>query len=162
MNTSSSSQFIYSDNERGIIMIGSTPQTSRSSRHGSTWSRSADLEVVDLTNDDFNVSAPTSVHVDEDASIRNLLESENHVIDSFLEKLDCPVCMESFLTILKNGNKLMSTICGHVFCHTCLFTAVKSSRKCPACRELLHLNSKSKQYMHRLYLPISLCKVSAG
>ena len=157
-NQSNSSQFVYSDNDHSIILIGSNLNTSRPLR--STWSRSANIDVVDLTKKtEPSVSAaPTS---DDDSHIRSML-AEGHAVEPYLLKLDCPVCMESFLSIIKKGNKVMATICGHVFCQECLFTAVKTNRKCPSCREILHLNSKFKTYAHRLHLPISLSKESVS
>ena len=160
-NQQNPSRFVYSDNERGIILIGPSVLPSHSSRQRSTWSRSANLEVVDLTKTDINNSNEIFKQSDEDAKLKKLLE-KNPKVEPFLQNLDCPVCLDSFLSILKNGNKLMSTICGHVFCQSCLFASVKANRKCPACRELIFLNSKSKQYVHQLHLPISLCEVSAS
>ena len=148
------SSLIYSDNEQSIILIGPTAQQYVHSTP-STWSRSAHLESVDLTTennveDDFDCDS-------HDNKIRRML-SKNYTIESYLKKLECPVCMESFLSLIKQGNKIMSTLCGHVFCQSCLYNSVKSSRKCPACREIVCLNTPTKQYSHRLYLPISLVK----
>ena len=156
-------QFAYSDNDISIILIGSTNQHSHYARHRSTWSQSANLDVVDLTESEYNDSSSisTPTQIDEDSKIRSMLAT-NYAVEPFLQKLDCPVCMESYLSILRNGNKLMSTICGHVFCQSCLFTAIKANQKCPSCREILHLNSKSKQYIHRLYLPVVECKKSSS
>jgi len=155
-----STRFLYSNNERGIILVGSNGQ-SFSARPRSTWSQSANLDVIDLTEAEYKDSDQAFERSDEDTRTKQLLD-ENPKIEPFLQNLDCPVCMESFLSIIKKGNKLMSTICGHVFCQSCLFASIKANRKCPACREVLFLNSNSKQYVHRLYLPISLCKVTTS
>lgn len=148
----SAPSFLYSDNERSIILISpSARQVAPSARL--TWSRSPHLDSVDLTEDSF---AGEDMNLDAyDDEIRKLL-NKNYKIDLHLQKMDCPVCMESFLKLIKSGIKIMSTVCGHIFCEVCLFNSIKSNRKCPACREFLQLNTTSKQYSHRLFLPISV------
>lgn len=144
--------YLHSDNERSIILISpSASQAAASSRL--TWSRSPYLDSIDLTEDNF---AGEDINLDAyDDEIRKML-NKNYQIDLHLQKMDCPVCMESFLTLIKNGVKIMSTVCGHIFCEVCLFNSIKSNRKCPACREFLQLNTTLKQYSHRLFLPISV------
>jgi len=46
----------------------------------------------------------------------------------------CPVCLESFSSIHRRGNRLVSTLCGHVFCGRCLPACVRTSGHCPTCR----------------------------
>jgi len=48
--------------------------------------------------------------------------------------LKCPVCMEDFLVIRRRGSRLVSTICGHVFCGKCLPACVRTRGQCPTCR----------------------------
>ena len=143
-------QFHYSDNEQGIILISPPVQDNLQAR--STWSRSGDLEIIDLTVDDDVASSSCE---DSDDQIRKLLQ-KGYDIEPLLQKLDCPVCLNSFLSLIKQGNKLMSTLCGHVFCQSCLHNSIKANRKCPTCRQGLNLNSSSKVYVHRIHLPLSL------
>uniref|UniRef100_A0A0E0B4Z1 RING-type domain-containing protein n=2 Tax=Oryza glumipatula TaxID=40148 RepID=A0A0E0B4Z1_9ORYZ len=56
---------------------------------------------------------------------------------------NCPVCW----------NKLeepSTTICGHIFCTTCIKQAIQIQKKCPTCRKSLRANN-----FHRIYLPNS-------
>jgi len=46
----------------------------------------------------------------------------------------CPVCLDSFSSIHRRGNRLVSTLCGHVFCGRCLPACVRTSGHCPTCR----------------------------
>jgi len=47
----------------------------------------------------------------------------------------CPVCFESFRSIHRKGHRLVSTLCGHVFCGRCLPACVRTSGHCPTCRK---------------------------
>ncbi|RZR75851.1 hypothetical protein BHM03_00000397 [Ensete ventricosum] len=41
-----------------------------------------------------------------------------------------------------------STICGHIFCSSCIKASVKSHKKCPTCQRKLSMSN-----FHRVYLP---------
>jgi len=47
----------------------------------------------------------------------------------------CPVCLESFRSVHSRGHRLVSTLCGHVFCGRCLPACVRTSGHCPTCRK---------------------------
>merc|ERR1719186_537208 len=49
--------------------------------------------------------------------------------------IQCPVCLDSREHILLSGRKLMSTVCGHIFCSACLPTCIKENGRCPTCRK---------------------------
>ncbi|KQJ90896.1 E3 ubiquitin-protein ligase RNF4 isoform X2 [Brachypodium distachyon] len=56
----------------------------------------------------------------------------------------CPVCW----------NKLeepSTTICGHIFCTSCIKQSIQVQKKCPTCRKSLRMNN-----FHRIYLPNSV------
>lgn len=56
---------------------------------------------------------------------------------------DCPICMDSL-----TSNAIASTLCGHIFCMTCIKTAIKANgKRCPTCRKAL----KGVGY-HQLFL----------
>ncbi|KAG0498868.1 hypothetical protein HPP92_003167 [Vanilla planifolia] len=55
--------------------------------------------------------------------------------------LSCPVCLCPL-------NEPSSTTCGHVFCNSCIATAIEKQKKCPTCRKKLN-----KRNFHRIYLP---------
>ncbi|XP_047985301.1 E3 ubiquitin-protein ligase RNF4-like [Leguminivora glycinivorella] len=55
----------------------------------------------------------------------------------------CPICFEDFC-----GQALASTKCGHVFCLSCIKTALKSKPQCPTCRTTL----RGKSNYHPIFL----------
>merc|ERR1719234_1477864 len=50
-----------------------------------------------------------------------------------LDPLQCPVCLD-LLRSLPEWKEVVTTPCGHLFCSTCLATALKSVWQCPTCR----------------------------
>lgn len=55
----------------------------------------------------------------------------------------CPICLESKTAV----PEIMSTTCGHIFCGTCIRSAVRIHKKCPTCRKKL----TAKQF-HKIFL----------
>ncbi|KAK7841849.1 uncharacterized protein LOC112004999 [Quercus suber] len=53
----------------------------------------------------------------------------------------CPICMGALV-------EEMSTRCGHIFCKTCIKTAISAQSKCPTCRK--HITVKE---LIRVFLP---------
>lgn len=53
----------------------------------------------------------------------------------------CPICMDTLV-------EPSSTICGHIFCCSCIKASVKSQKKCPTCQRKLSMSN-----FHRVYLP---------
>ncbi|WOL17950.1 hypothetical protein Cni_G26743 [Canna indica] len=53
----------------------------------------------------------------------------------------CPVCMSTLV-------EASSTICGHIFCKSCITTSIKTQKKCPTCRKKLSLSQ-----FHRVFFP---------
>ncbi|XP_041027182.1 E3 ubiquitin-protein ligase RNF4 isoform X1 [Juglans microcarpa x Juglans regia] len=53
----------------------------------------------------------------------------------------CPICMGPLV-------EEMSTRCGHIFCKTCIKTAMRTQSKCPTCRK--HITAKE---LIRIFLP---------
>ncbi|KRY73472.1 AP-2 complex subunit sigma [Trichinella pseudospiralis] len=72
------------------------------------------IEVIDLTLDSSSSSPSCSTGND----------------------LQCPACFSSFEEILNEGNAVLTTPCGHVFCARCIYTVFSGRRslKCPICR----------------------------
>ncbi|KRX19350.1 UPF0586 protein C9orf41 -like protein [Trichinella nelsoni] len=81
------------------------------------------MEVIDLTLDSSSTSSSCSI----------------------VNDLQCPACFSSFEEILKEGNAVMTTPCGHVFCARCIYTVFsgKRSLKCPICRRNITESSES-------------------
>ncbi|XP_042879200.1 uncharacterized protein LOC122257772 [Penaeus japonicus] len=61
--------------------------------------------------------------------------------------ISCLVCFDSIGTIQKSSRTLCSTVCGHVFCSTCIDAVVRQKKQCPVCRKKL----TKKQY-HPLFI----------
>ena len=61
--------------------------------------------------------------------------------------ITCPVCMDQASLFESSGRNLVTTICGHVFCDSCIKNAISSLHKCPVCSRRLTI----KQY-HRLFI----------
>lgn len=53
--------------------------------------------------------------------------------------LTCAVCLDSL-------NEASSTICGHMFCRSCIEASISKQKKCPICRRKL-----TKRNYHRVY-----------
>ncbi|XP_064545148.1 uncharacterized protein LOC135433120 [Drosophila montana] len=51
---------------------------------------------------------------------------------SHMEPYKCPVCLKCV-----RQRKPASTICGHVFCSSCIKTALRATCKCPVCQRLM-------------------------
>lgn len=50
--------------------------------------------------------------------------------------LKCPICIEPYTSIKRNGARIIVTRCGHLFCDPCLKKAIQENgRKCPKCRK---------------------------
>ncbi|XP_076271294.1 uncharacterized protein LOC143203068 isoform X1 [Rhynchophorus ferrugineus] len=56
---------------------------------------------------------------------------------------NCPVCLET----LDGDSKVMVTVCGHMFCESCIKRVVQTIKKCPTCRNVI----TDKKY-HPIYL----------
>jgi len=68
-----------------------------------------------------------------------------------LEDATCPVCFEILSDIISRGESLMSTLCGHVFCATCVRRVIRSSTNkfCPTCRTPL-----SSRNVHKIFFNV--------
>lgn len=55
---------------------------------------------------------------------------------------DCPVCFDSL-----SNKEIMSTVCGHLFCMSCIMNVIRNTKCCPTCRRKLSLKS-----IHPIYI----------
>ncbi|CAB3257172.1 unnamed protein product [Arctia plantaginis] len=81
----------------------------------------------------------TSVSKDHPSTSGDAVECHSNSIHSLG---DCPICMEKL-----SGKGIGSTICGHVFCMSCLQRAVKTNKRCPTCRKMLKCNGYHKLFL---------------
>lgn len=81
------------------------------------------------------------------------VDKKSKELNKFVDELDvaetepsssykppCPVCMKP----IKN---IFSTLCGHVFCKSCIYAAIDASGICPICRKKV-----TKIQVHPVYL----------
>jgi len=59
----------------------------------------------------------------------------------------CPVCLDGVPQITSSRRTMMSTVCGHIFCSTCLPACIRANGRCPTCRKILRQND-----MHPIFL----------
>ena len=59
----------------------------------------------------------------------------------------CPVCLDGLPHIMSTRRTMMSTVCGHIFCSTCLPACIRSNGRCPTCRKILRHND-----MHPIFI----------
>ncbi|XP_055544653.1 E3 ubiquitin-protein ligase RNF4-like [Wyeomyia smithii] len=104
------------------------------------------IESINL--DDSITSTPPEFQnpkKDLDASSMQTTKRTKELDGSISEALpcsvNCPICFEP---IFKKGAS--STICGHLFCYSCITHEIKMRKKCPLCQR------KLTQYrVHRIY-----------
>ncbi|RLN89861.1 hypothetical protein BBJ28_00006263 [Nothophytophthora sp. Chile5] len=73
------------------------------------------------------------------AESTNVSIINNEAVEEFKHRLKCSICLD----VLEN---MTSTLCGHIFCATCIHQAIRVNGKCPLCQRRLHLKDT-----HRLY-----------
>lgn len=56
-------------------------------------------------------------------------------------KLTCAICLDSM-------KMESSTVCGHIFCQSCIRGAISAQKRCPTCRRKLAMKD-----VHRIYIP---------
>ncbi|XP_076439734.1 uncharacterized protein LOC143279550 [Babylonia areolata] len=121
------------DSEDGTGGEGPSPSSSGGSVSGRGRDRSI-ISVEDLTDDELP-EVPFSVP-----------PSSSAASGYATPKVTCPVCLETDVQIRRN-RQLYSTVCGHIFCSTCIVQAIETQRMCPTCRKRL-----SKRQIHKIYL----------
>lgn len=58
--------------------------------------------------------------------------------------LTCPICLDSVV-----NRTPVSTLCGHIFCQTCIIQALGNAKKCPMCKKALG----GKKPFFNIFLP---------
>ncbi|KYQ99915.1 hypothetical protein DLAC_03883 [Tieghemostelium lacteum] len=66
--------------------------------------------------------------------------SEIDTINEIAKKPECPICFEKMVV-------MSATTCGHVFCSSCINSALKRRKLCPVCNHKLNVKS-----VHPLFL----------
>jgi len=59
----------------------------------------------------------------------------------------CPICLDILPHITSTGRSMMSTVCGHIFCSSCLRVCIRSNGRCPTCRNNLGQNDSHSIFM---------------
>ena len=55
-------------------------------------------------------------------------------------EISCPVCLDPKSRVFETYRRMVSTLCGHIFCSRCLPTCIQNDGKCPTCRRPLKTN----------------------
>lgn len=55
-------------------------------------------------------------------------------------EISCPVCLDPKSRVFETSRRMVSTLCGHIFCSRCLPTCIQNDGKCPTCRRPLKTN----------------------
>ncbi|KAK4914877.1 hypothetical protein LTR66_017124, partial [Elasticomyces elasticus] len=117
------------------------------------------MEPIDLTSDDAVAQQKVATLVANQPSISTPTAVQGTPFSSY----KCSVCMDT-------PDNATTTICGHLFCHKCIFDALKYSLNtrrqeglvgrarsgqglCPACRKPLHIRDVGT---HRGLIPLEL------
>merc|ERR1712142_1141432 len=127
--TSSNEDDNYHDVDFGYECIQGVPPLNLNYRMILERNRQGNEDEDAITNNtiDLTDSPPRHSQILNNASPRQEQSGSSPA-------LNCPVCMENLLAIRRRGSRLVSTICGHVFCGKCLPHCVRTRGHCPTCR----------------------------
>lgn len=92
--------------------------------------------LVDLTGDSDGDEPPAEVQ------FVTVMDSPPRPPPALLSHINCAICMDAV-----GAKELASTVCGHVFCWSCIQESLKARKKCPTCRKALRATQ-----VHRLYV----------
>ncbi|XP_023212447.1 E3 ubiquitin-protein ligase RNF4-like isoform X1 [Centruroides sculpturatus] len=93
---------------------------------------------IDVDREDNQSNMSKDVFPIYDSCVKNWDEKmKNTVEDPALKKIICPICFDDISSIQKNDRHLVSTVCGHIFCNSCLQEAIRTHHCCPNCRKRL-------------------------
>ncbi len=95
-------------------------------------------DVVDLTADSDGDEPPAV----EEVQYVTVVDSPPRPPPALLSHINCAICMDAV-----GAKELASTVCGHVFCWSCIQESLKARKKCPTCRKGLRATQ-----VHRLYV----------
>ncbi|NWV85189.1 RNF4 ligase, partial [Dasyornis broadbenti] len=107
-------------------------------------SRAADNSAELWASDNEEEPRDNDRYVTDEASLQRLI-SEMPAQPGVV--IRCPICFEFYSEIVQNGQQLVATLCGHIFCSRCLPFALENAPVCPTCRADLP---------RELYIPIYL------
>jgi len=139
------------DNDSSFDDVDIVPPVDPNARailDANTAQRSSLNITIDLTYSPVRSSSPPSNQSPPSNPTPEPLQSSPNTSSSpSTASLKCPVCLEAFSSIRRRGSRLVSTLCGHVFCGKCLPACVRTSGQCPTCRRKL-----GYQDFHPVYL----------
>jgi len=106
-----------------------------------------DWHVYEVDDANANITIDLTDSPPRNSGSNNSPPRQDQGMSPSAATLKCPVCMEPFLAIRQRGSRLVSTTCGHVFCGKCLPACVRTSGRCPTCRNIIGYED-----FHPLYL----------
>uniref|UniRef100_A0A1Q3EVA9 Putative e3 ubiquitin ligase n=1 Tax=Culex tarsalis TaxID=7177 RepID=A0A1Q3EVA9_CULTA len=80
--------------------------------------------------------------VEEEAPAKQFQDAVTSTDDSTPSEIVCPICLESI-----GKQPVSSTVCGHVYCSTCIEMEVRLKKRCPMCNVTL-----TPEQLQRIYL----------
>ncbi|XP_053212157.1 myosin-G heavy chain-like [Panonychus citri] len=114
----------------------------------------SDSFIVDLANSpspstssSSNKSNSIDILVESVPKRKNIVEIQKPQEPVRYKIVKCPICLEEDHKILAAGGEIVVTVCGHVYCKSCIQQAIKTNHCCPNCRKKL----TQKNY-HRIFL----------
>lgn len=106
-------------------------------------------DIVDLTSPDPPAGNSPDVVFVSDITQSSAEEDLDNSVVSRTESMRCPICLEPFSKLVKKRHQIISTMCGHVFCDTCIYQSIDLTKKCPSCRCKL-----TRKKVHQIFLPV--------
>ncbi|XP_025017531.1 putative protein TPRXL [Tetranychus urticae] len=112
----------------------------------------SDSPIVDLANSPSPSTSSNSksnvidVLVESVPNQKNIPDTTGQETVRF-KVVKCPICLEDDNKILAGGGEIVVTICGHVYCKSCIHQAIKTAHCCPQCRRKLN-----QRNYHRIFL----------
>lgn len=149
---------LTSSNDTSVVCLGQTPHSvdtlariqerraKRAHQHDHCY-RVTDHIDVDI-EDQNQPNLFKEVFPIYDSCVKSWDEKvKNSVEDPTLKKIICPICFDDIASIQKNDRQLVSTVCGHIFCNTCIQEAIRTHHCCPNCRKRL-----TKKQFHPIFI----------
>jgi len=134
------------NNMHEIIALLATPQHARATMatpeapHHRAIENALD-ETIDLPSTPQPTRATVAPHMEETIDLTDSPVAGPSLLASppptTLISLSCPICLDSLAAVTKRGGRVLSTLCGHVFCGRCLPKCLSATGACPTCRTRL-------------------------
>ncbi|XP_055324448.1 uncharacterized protein LOC129579013 isoform X1 [Sitodiplosis mosellana] len=135
MNSSAVRPIVKDDDEDVIFVT--------ESRGSQQFRTIATIDLCDTPDTSFTRSKDTGQSTSTVAAASTApSNSANELSPKRPGTIKCPICLETF-----GFDKVLSTMCGHLYCEPCIKNVIKIRKKCPMCNRGLKPNQ-----VHRIFL----------